>query len=89
MRTVSIIGRLLIALLLSTSCTRMMWVKNGATPDDFRRDSYECERDSRQSGYYGGGLAGSINMTEFAKRCMRAKGYKEVPADETAVDVWK
>ena len=25
-------------------------------------DSYECERGARQSGYFGGGIAGSINM---------------------------
>jgi len=26
-------------------------------------------------------------MAEFQKRCLRAKGYRQVPADETAVDL--
>jgi hypothetical protein len=50
-------------------------------------DFYECERDARQSGYFGGGVAGALNMVEFQKRCLRAKGYRQVPADATAVDL--
>lgn len=67
----------------------MMWVKPGATDADFRRDHYECERDARQSGYFGTGLVGAMNMAEFAKRCMRARGYDYVPADATAREVVK
>lgn len=33
-----------------------VWVKAGATAQDYNVDAYECERDSRQSGYYGDGL---------------------------------
>jgi hypothetical protein len=66
-----------------------MWVKAGVTQDEFRRDLYECERDARQSGYFGGGIAGALAMVDFQKRCLRARGYNEVPADETAVNVWK
>jgi hypothetical protein len=79
--------RLLLVLLLSSSCTRMMWVKPGATDADFRSDSYECARDARQSGYFGTGFAGAINMSAFAKRCMHARGYDYVPADATAHEV--
>jgi hypothetical protein len=53
----------------------MIWDKPGATQSDYNRDSYECEKDARQSGYYGGGIAGSIAMREFFKRCMISKGY--------------
>jgi len=71
----------------AAGCTPMMWVKPGLTEAEFRRDRYECERDARQSGYFGQGLAGQLNMIEFAKQCMRARGYNEVPADATARNV--
>jgi hypothetical protein len=37
----------------------------------------------RQSGYFGTGIVGALNMADFQKRCLRAKGYREVPADAT------
>lgn len=55
--------------------TPMVWDKNGATQDDYNKDSYECEKDARQSGYYGSGIAGAINLKEFFKKCMVSKGY--------------
>ena len=51
------------------------WVKDGATQQDFARDRYDCERDMRQSGYYGDGLIGAGNMQGFFNRCMEAQGY--------------
>jgi len=60
---------------LLVGCAPMIWDKSDATQDDYNRDSYECEKDARQSGYYGGGIAGSIEMRNFFKRCMTAKGY--------------
>ena len=72
---------LCILLAIAASCgPRMLWMKPGATEADFRRDSYECERDARQSGYFGTGFVGQMNMEQFAGRCMRAKGYELVPA---------
>jgi len=53
----------------------MIWDKSGATQDDYNRDSYECEKDARQSGYYGGELVGKMNMRDFFKRCMVSRGY--------------
>ena len=67
-------------LALASSCgPRMAWMKAGATEADFRRDSYECERDARQSGYFGSGFVGQMNMESFAGRCMRARGYELMP----------
>jgi hypothetical protein len=71
-------GRKLIALVLClmvAGCGPMIWDKPGGTQADYNRDNYECERDARQSGYYGGGLAGALNMREFFKKCMVAHGY--------------
>ena len=57
-------------------CSRSKWVKPGASPQDFVRDEYACEKDARQSGYFGEGLVGTLNMQEFQNKCMRANGYR-------------
>jgi hypothetical protein len=54
----------------------MIWDKPGATRAEYDRDSYECEKDARQSGYFGTGLIGALNMREFFKKCMNAHGYE-------------
>ena len=54
-----------------------VWIKTGATQQDFATDSYECERDARQSGYFGGGLIGALNMQQFTQRCMVARGWRQ------------
>jgi hypothetical protein len=60
---------------LLAGCAPMIWDKSGATQNDYNKDSYDCEKDARQSGYYGGGIAGGLEMKEFFKRCMVSKGY--------------
>lgn len=64
-----------VALGLSACATPMVWDKGGATQQDYNKDSYECEKDARQSGYFGGGIVGAINMQEFFKQCMVAHGW--------------
>ena len=59
-------------------CAKHEWVKSGATQQDFARDAYECERDARQSGYFGGGFVRAANMQNFYDRCLIAKGYQKV-----------
>ena len=44
----------------ATACTRVVWVKPGVTEQEFRVDSYACEKDMRQSGYFGTGISGAI-----------------------------
>jgi hypothetical protein len=46
----------------------MIWDKPGATRAEYDRDSYEYEKDARQSGYFGTGLIGALNMREFFKK---------------------
>jgi hypothetical protein len=62
------------SMLALTSCAST-WSKPGGTQAEFNKDSYECERDMRQSGGYGTGLVGALNAQGFAGRCMIAHGY--------------
>ena len=73
MRTTTI----LICVLLA-GCAQYQWQKYGATQQDFKRDAYNCEKDMRQSGYYGTGLVGAIEAYSFEDRCMEAQGYSKV-----------
>jgi hypothetical protein len=59
-------------------CAEYAWTKPGLTQADFNRDSYNCEKDMRQSGYFGGGLVGALNAQAFEERCMTAQGYSKV-----------
>ena len=58
-----------------SGCAQTIWDKPGATQADFNRDSYACEKDTRQSGYFGGGLGGALRMKEFYGKCMVAHGW--------------
>jgi hypothetical protein len=69
---------LILALALAATlsgCGPTVWDKAGATQQDFNVDSYACERDARQSGYFGTGLVGASNMKQFYNECMVSKGY--------------
>ena len=67
---------LMLAIMLTLlGCAHTVWVKPDGTQQEFARDSYECERDARQSGYFGSGLVGAINMQSFQERCMVARGW--------------
>lgn len=75
-----IIAFALCSLTLS-ACASYIWNKVGASQQDFQRDSYECEKDMRQSGYYGRGLIGALTGTTpqaFEERCMAAKGWTKI-----------
>jgi hypothetical protein len=58
----------------------MVWERPGATQQDFARDSYECERDMRQSGHFGTGIVGELNAQAFQERCMVARGWSKQQA---------
>jgi hypothetical protein len=61
-----------------TACGRAYWTKPGFNQSDWNRDSYECERDMRQSGYFGTGWIGAGNAQGFFERCLGARGYYKV-----------
>ena len=67
---------LMLILMFAVACARTVWSKYGATLQDYNVDSYQCERDARQSGYFGGGIAGAIAMQDFFGRCMVSKGWE-------------
>ena len=62
---------------LLAGCAQPVWIKDGATAQDLATDGYGCEKDARQSSYFGGGIGGAINMQNFQKRCMVAHGWRE------------
>ena len=53
-----------------------IWDKPGATQDDFNKDAYACEKDARQSGYFGTGIVGAMNLKTCYDQCMVSKGYR-------------
>lgn len=63
------------AAVMLAGCAQVMWDKPGGTQQTFAADSYECERDARQSGYYGGGILAGYNFRAFEDRCMAARGW--------------
>jgi hypothetical protein len=76
----------LTAFVLCGCAAPKIWNKTGATQSDFASDSYACEKDSRQSGYFGGGIAGQINMQNFFDRCMVAHGWSQSSQPKTYMD---
>lgn len=57
---------------------RAHWTKTGMTAQEWQRDTYECERDLRQSGYFGNVFEAPGRMQQFYGRCLQAKGYRLV-----------
>jgi hypothetical protein len=63
-------------LVLGACAPQLVWVKPGASSEDWRRDQYSCERDTRMSAAsFGGGIAQDYFAQQFYKRCLQAKGY--------------
>lgn len=70
------------------ACAQTVWQKAGVTQAEFNKDTYECEKDARQSGYFGTGIAGAIAFGQFQERCMVAKGYSKMKI-ESEEEAWK
>lgn len=69
-------------LILLGCAPKYFWYREGANAQIFQRESYECERDTRQSGYFGSGFVGAANFQNFYERCLRAKGYRKIAPEE-------
>lgn len=65
---------LALAVLISGCSSTKFWQKQGASNADLRGDSYQCEKDARQSNF-GGGLMGGALRQEFYDRCMESRGW--------------
>jgi hypothetical protein len=68
-------GIWLIGLLLVSGCVQHRWTHPNFNEQSWKKDTYECERDMRQSAYFGGGILGSVRAQEFGERCLEARGY--------------
>lgn len=62
-------------LFVLAGCAATVWEKPGWTESEFRKDDYECEKDSRQSDHYGNGISGALVMRDFYRKCMMSKGW--------------
>jgi hypothetical protein len=65
---------------------QIVWVKPGASTQDFKTAQYQCEKDAElnghyrgQSGYYDGSWVGPSNMQPFFNRCLVAHGWNLSP----------
>jgi len=68
---------ILLLLIVVSGCTQYRWTHPSFTESAWRRDTYECERDMRQSAYFGGGIGGAIAAANFQERCLQARGYNK------------
>ena len=71
----------LCALTLAGCASEMVWTRQSFTQQEFRRDDYECGRDSRTFGG-GSGVIGGIMIIQAQRQadrmyrdCMLAKGW--------------
>jgi hypothetical protein len=72
------VSRLVLLLFVSGCSEPYAWIKAGASNDDFRRDAYECERDTRMAATsFGAGLAGQVDARNFYEKCLLARGYSK------------
>lgn len=64
-------------MLVLAGCAPVYWSKPGFSQAEWNRDSYECERDVRQTSH-GTGLVGALDAMAFEQDCLRAHGYYRV-----------
>ena len=68
-----------------SACAQETWVRPGASQADLRSDRFQCERDSRQTGYLGSGMLGEMNIGNFFDECMASRGwYRGTPQTDSA-----
>jgi hypothetical protein len=72
----------LFATLIVSGCAQYRWLHPNYTEATFKRDAYDCEKDMRQSAYFGTGIGGAIRAREFQDRCMEARGYTKTLVEQ-------
>jgi len=69
---------ILLGVVLVTGCgvtlTQGDWTKPGMTDQQWRKDSYECERDARSVAGTGGRETFGVAQ-RLAEKCLAARGY--------------
>jgi hypothetical protein len=71
--------------------TKNVWLKDGASRQDFNRDHYECSKTHQPGGYFGWGIGGLIakgaaedQAEELRRACLRAQGWEPTEVPETS-----
>ncbi|WP_439595154.1 hypothetical protein [Falsiroseomonas sp.] len=59
-----------------SACAQNVWIRPGASTQEFDAERYACERDARQSGGFGSGLVGAMEAQAFFNRCMTSRGWR-------------
>ncbi len=74
---------LLLSLTLS-SCGQTLYMKDGATPQEFQSDQFDCEQKviTMYGGYANMGPGHAIMARQDIHRCLTTKGYREATAEE-------
>ena len=86
MKKLMILLAMVIGLLMSGCATQTVWTHPDYTPEKWAKDRYECEKDARQSGYFGTGIVGSINMQNFFNGCLESKGWTKTTAKREDIE---
>jgi len=73
MRPLLILG---LALLAAACADERKFYRSGATQADYRKDTYQCERDARSvAASFGGGITAGMEAKAFMVRCMQHHGW--------------
>lgn len=74
---------LLLSLTLS-GCAQKLYIKDGATPQEFQSDQFECEQKviTMYGGYAQMDVGHAIMARQDIHRCLTTKGYREATAEE-------
>ena len=68
-----------LTLTLGACAPTPLWHKDGVTAQQWERDRYGCERDTRMSAAsFGGIYTRDYNAQQFFNRCLQANGYTRV-----------
>lgn len=65
----------LLVFLASCSDQQMMWVKPGATPDNFAEDRHSCIIWSHKSTDASSSTDGSVTYSSLFDHCMKVRGW--------------
>lgn len=71
----------LVVLLAATGCAKVMFVREGSSPEDFERDKWACDRDLGVLGAGTNTTLGYVLSSYRAdlERCLTVKGWRRAP----------
>ena len=73
--------------MLLAGCTSTTWYNANVTPEQARRDSYECQRDA--ANLVGMNTYNALAAVSLGQDCLRSKGYERVKTSELPPGVTK